>query len=148
MAKRRILVLNGPNLNLLGRREPSIYGAATLADLEAELVEAAASAGVDITCRQSNHEGELVTLIQEAGIAGTDVILNAGALTHTSIALADAIKGSGARVIEVHISNVHARESFRHHSYLSPVAAGIIVGFGTMGYRLALQALVEMQPAR
>lgn len=148
MAKRRILVLNGPNLNLLGRREPSIYGAAILADLEAELVEAGASAGVDITCRQSNHEGELVTLIQEAGIAGTDVILNAGALTHTSIALADAIKGSGARVIEVHISNVHARESFRHHSYLSPVAAGIIVGFGTMGYRLALQALLEMQPAR
>jgi 3-dehydroquinate dehydratase-2 len=148
LAKRRILVLNGPNLNLLGRREPSIYGAAILADLEAELVEAGASAGVDITCRQSNHEGELVTLIQEAGIAGTDVILNAGALTHTSIALADAIKGSGARVIEVHISNVHARESFRHHSYLSPVAAGIIVGFGTMGYRLALQALLEMQPAR
>jgi 3-dehydroquinate dehydratase-2 len=147
LAKSRILVLNGPNLNLLGRREPSIYGAATLADLEAELVAAGAKAGVDVSCRQSNHEGELVSWIQEAGIEGTDIILNAGALTHTSIALADAIKGSGARVIEVHISNVHARESFRHHSYLSPVAAGIIVGFGTMGYRLAMQALLEMQLA-
>ncbi|MCU0820391.1 MAG: type II 3-dehydroquinate dehydratase [Beijerinckiaceae bacterium] len=143
---RQILVLNGPNLNLLGRREPAIYGAATLADVEAEMTALGEKHGVAVTCRQSNHEGELVTLVQEAGFAGVDVILNAGAYTHTSVALRDAIKGSGARVIEVHISNVHAREEFRHHSYISPVVAGIIVGFGIAGYRLAFQALLEMKP--
>ncbi len=143
---RQILVLNGPNLNLLGRREPAIYGAATLADVEAEMTALGEKLGVGVTCRQSNHEGELVTWIQEAGLSGVDVILNAGAYTHTSVALRDAIKGSGARVIEVHISNVHAREEFRHHSYISPVVAGIIVGFGIAGYRLALQALLEMKP--
>ncbi len=143
---RQILVLNGPNLNLLGRREPAIYGAATLADVEAEMTALGAKLGVGVTCRQSNHEGELVTWIQEAGLSGVDVILNAGAYTHTSVALRDAIKGSGARVIEVHISNVHAREEFRHHSYISPVVAGIIVGFGIAGYRLAFQALLEMKP--
>lgn len=135
---RQIHVLNGPNLNLLGRREPAIYGAATLADVEAEMRALGEKLGVAITCRQSNHEGELVTWIQEAGLSGADVILNAGAYTHTSVALRDAIKGSGARVIEVHISNVHAREEFRHHSYISPVVAGIIVGFGIAGYRLSL----------
>ncbi|MCA3647971.1 MAG: type II 3-dehydroquinate dehydratase [Methylobacterium sp.] len=143
---RQIHVLNGPNLNLLGRREPGIYGAATLADVEAEMRALGEKLGVAITCRQSNHEGELVTWIQEAGLSGADVILNAGAYTHTSVALRDAIKGSGARVIEVHISNVHAREEFRHHSYISPVVAGIIVGFGIAGYRLAVQALLEMKP--
>ncbi|MCA3633892.1 MAG: type II 3-dehydroquinate dehydratase [Methylobacterium sp.] len=143
---RQIHVLNGPNLNLLGRREPAIYGAATLADVEAEMRALGEKLGVAITCRQSNHEGELVTWIQEAGLSGADVILNAGAYTHTSVALRDAIKGSGARVIEVHISNVHAREEFRHHSYISPVVAGIIVGFGIAGYRLAVQALLEMKP--
>ena len=143
---RQILVLNGPNLNLLGRREPAIYGAATLADVEAEMRALGEKLSVSVTCRQSNHEGELVTWIQEAGLSGVDVILNAGAYTHTSVALRDAIKGSGARVIEVHISNVHAREEFRHHSYISPVVAGIIVGFGIAGYRLAFQALLEMKP--
>ncbi|MCA3682305.1 MAG: type II 3-dehydroquinate dehydratase [Methylobacterium sp.] len=143
---RQIHVLNGPNLNLLGRREPAIYGAATLADVEAEMRALGEKLGVAITCRQSNHEGELLTWIQEAGLSGSDVILNAGAYTHTSVALRDAIKGSGARVIEVHISNVHAREEFRHHSYISPVVAGIIVGFGIAGYRLAVQALLEMKP--
>jgi 3-dehydroquinate dehydratase-2 len=143
---RQIHVLNGPNLNLLGRREPAIYGAATLADIEAEMRALGEKLGVAITCRQSNHEGELVTWIQEAGLSGADVILNAGAYTHTSVAIRDAIKGAGARVIEVHISNVHAREEFRHHSYISPVVAGIIVGFGIAGYRLAVQALLEMKP--
>jgi 3-dehydroquinate dehydratase-2 len=143
---RQIHVLNGPNLNLLGQREPAIYGAATLADVEAEMRALGDKLGVGVTCRQSNHEGELVTWIQEAGRTGADVILNAGAYTHTSVAIRDAIKGSGARVIEVHISNVHAREEFRHHSYISPVVAGIIVGFGIAGYRLAFQALLEMKP--
>ncbi|MCA3624553.1 MAG: type II 3-dehydroquinate dehydratase [Methylobacterium sp.] len=143
---RQIHVLNGPNLNLLGRREPGIYGAATLADIEAEMRALGEKLGVAITCRQSNHEGELVTWIQEVGLSGADVILNAGAYTHTSVAIRDAIKGAGARVIEVHISNVHAREEFRHHSYISPVVAGIIVGFGIAGYRLAVQALLEMKP--
>ena len=143
---RQIHVLNGPNLNLLGRREPAIYGAATLADVEAEMRALGEKLGVAITCRQSNHEGELVTWIQEAGLSGADVILNAGAYTHTSVALRDASKGSGARVIEVHISNVHSREEFRHHSCISPVVAGIIVGFGIAGYRLAVQALLEMKP--
>ncbi|MGL5445738.1 MAG: type II 3-dehydroquinate dehydratase [Rhabdaerophilum sp.] len=141
---RQIHVLNGPNLNLLGRREPSIYGATTLADIEAELALLAKQAGVALTFRQTNSEGELVTQLQDAGLARADVILNAGAYTHTSIAIRDAIKGSGARVIEVHISNVHAREEFRHHSTISAVAAGIIVGFGTAGYRLAFQALIDM----
>jgi 3-dehydroquinate dehydratase-2 len=144
---RQIHVLNGPNLNLLGRREPSIYGAATLADIEAELAVLAKKAGVALTFRQTNSEGELVTQLQDAGLSGADVILNAGAYTHTSVAIRDAIKGSGARVIEVHISNVHAREEFRHHSYISAVAAGIIVGFGTAGYRLAFQALLDMKPS-
>lgn len=143
---RQIHVLNGPNLNLLGRREPSIYGAATLADIEAELSVLAKKAGVALVFRQTNLEGELVTKIQDAGLAGADVILNAGAYTHTSVAIRDAIKGSGARVIEVHISNVHAREEFRHHSYISAVAAGIIVGFGIAGYRLAFQALLDLKP--
>lgn len=143
---RQIHVLNGPNLNLLGRREPSIYGAATLADIEAELSVLAKKAGVALVFRQTNLEGELVTQIQDAGLAGADVILNAGAYTHTSVAIHDAIKGSGARVVEVHISNVHAREEFRHHSYISAVAAGIIVGFGIAGYRLAFQALLDLKP--
>ena len=143
---RQIHVLNGPNLNLLGRREPSIYGAATLADIEAELSVLAKKAGVSLTFSQTNLEGELVTQIQNAGLAGADVILNAGAYTHTSVAIRDAIKGSGARVIEVHISNVHAREEFRHHSYISAVAAGIIVGFGIAGYKLAFQALLDLKP--
>jgi 3-dehydroquinate dehydratase II len=144
---RIIHVLNGPNLNLLGRREPGIYGAKTLADIEAELKPVAEAAGIVLTFRQTNYEGELVTFVQEAGLSGADVILNAGAYTHTSIALRDAIKGAGARVIEVHLSNVHAREEFRHHSFLTPVCMGVIAGFGTTSYALALNALIALPPA-
>ncbi len=136
-------VLNGPNLNLLGKREPGIYGTATLDDIRAKLDERCRARGVSLVFKQSNFEGDLVTWIQEAGAAGAPVILNAGALTHTSIALYDAIKGAQASVIEVHLSNVHARESFRHQSYISPVARGVIAGFGPLSYFLALEAVLE-----
>jgi 3-dehydroquinate dehydratase II len=138
-------VLNGPNLNLLGTREPDIYGRATLADIEARLAEICAARGIELVFRQSNHEGDLVDWIQEAGRAGAPVILNAGAFTHTSIALHDAIKGSGATVVEVHLSNVHARESFRRHSFIAPVARGVIAGFGADSYVLALNALFDRE---
>ena len=135
-------VLNGPNLNLLGTREPATYGTLTLADIEARLAARCAEAGVALTFRQSNQEGDLVTWIQAAGAKGEPVILNAGAYSHTSIAIHDAIRGSGAKVIEVHLSNVHAREDFRHHSTISAVAAGVILGFGALSYDLALEALI------
>lgn len=144
---RQIHVLNGPNLNLLGLREPGIYGTLTLADIEAMLKEKA-GAGVALTFAQTNVEGELVSLIQQAGLAGADVILNAGAYTHTSIALRDAIKGAGARVVEVHLSNVHAREAFRHASMIAPVAIGVIAGFGAKSYVLALEALLALPNAQ
>jgi len=145
---KKILVLKGPNLNLLGTREPELYGSATLADVEVLCRDSAARLNVAVECRQSNHEGQLVDWIQEAGVAQRagdllGVVFNAGAYTHTSVALHDAIKGSGAAVIEVHITNVHAREAFRHHSYLSPAAAGIVVGFGIDGYALAIEGLVR-----
>ncbi|HEY8125847.1 MAG TPA: type II 3-dehydroquinate dehydratase [Methylocystis sp.] len=136
-------VLNGPNLNLLGKREPAIYGTASLDDIRATLEKRCAERGVSLVFRQSNHEGDLVDWIQEAGGAGAPVILNAGALTHTSIALYDAIKGAEAVVIEVHLSNVHARESFRSHSFISPAARGVIAGFGPLSYILALEAVFE-----
>jgi 3-dehydroquinate dehydratase II len=144
-----ILVLNGPNLNLLGTREPSVYGAETLADVERLCRDEARKLGVAVECRQSNHEGELIDWIHEAGrrIAAGDmlgVVFNAGAYTHTSVALHDAIRGANATVIELHITNVHARESFRHHSYLSPAARGIVVGFGVQGYPIAMQALFRI----
>jgi 3-dehydroquinate dehydratase-2 len=141
-----IWVLNGPNLNLLGTREPGVYGAQTLADVEASCRDAASRHGWQLDFRQSNHEGVLVDWIQEAGrghaaggVAG--VVFNAGAYTHTSVALHDAMKAVAVPVIEVHLSNVHAREPFRHHSYLSPAAAGIVVGFGVAGYALAIDGL-------
>jgi 3-dehydroquinate dehydratase-2 len=142
-----ILVLNGPNLNLLGTREPGIYGAATLVDVLALCEAAAKPHGHSVDFRQSNHEGVLIDALHEAGRAFKageliGVVFNAGAYTHTSVAIHDAIKGIDAPVIEVHISNVHAREDFRHHSWLSPVAAGIVVGFGVDGYRLAIDGLV------
>jgi 3-dehydroquinate dehydratase-2 len=148
MSKKNVLVLNGPNLNLLGRREPAVYGAHTLDDVEALCREACRRHGFGLQFRQSNHEGVLLDAIHEAGAAqaaGTlaGVVLNAGAYTHTSIALHDAIKGSAVRVIELHISNVHAREGFRHHSWISPVAQGVILGFGVQGYALAIAALAE-----
>lgn len=136
-------VLNGPNLNLLGKREPAIYGTASLDDIRATLEKRCAERGVSLVFRQSNHEGDLVDWIQEAASAGAPVILNAGALTHTSIALYDAIKGAEAVVIEVHLSNVHARESFRSHSFISPAARGVIAGFGPLSYVLALDAVFE-----
>ncbi|MGJ0454384.1 MAG: type II 3-dehydroquinate dehydratase [Methylocystis sp.] len=136
-------VLNGPNLNLLGKREPAIYGTASLDDIRATLEKRCAERGVSLVFRQSNHEGDLVDWIQEAGGAGAPVILNAGALTHTSIALYDAIKGAEAVVIEVHLSNVHARESFRSRSFISPAARGVIAGFGPLSYVLALDAVFE-----
>lgn len=143
------LVLNGPNLNLLGTREPGVYGAQTLADVEALCRESCAAHGFALDFRQSNHEGVLVDWLHEAGrahAAGTlaGVVFNAGAYTHTSIALHDAIKGTGVPVIELHISNVHAREPFRHHSYLSPAARGVIFGFGVAGYALAIRALAGL----
>ena len=137
-----IVVLNGPNLNLLGQREPGIYGSLTLAEIEAQL-RSRAEGRAELTFHQSNHEGELVTWIQEAGAAGAGVILNAGAYTHTSVAIRDAISGARAKVVEVHLSNVHARESFRHRSYISPVARGVIAGFGAFSYHLALEALLD-----
>lgn len=142
-----VLILNGPNLNLLGTREPQTYGSATLADVEALCRETAGSLGATVECQQSNHEGVLVDAIHAAAVryrAGTlaGVVLNAGAYTHTSIALHDAIRGTGIPVVEVHISNVHAREAFRHHSHLSAVAAGIVVGFGITGYALAIRGLL------
>jgi 3-dehydroquinate dehydratase-2 len=144
----KILVLNGPNLNLLGTREPAVYGSATLVDVEKLCRDTGAKLGVAVECQQSNHEGQLIDWIQEAGAAQRagqllGVVFNAGAYTHTSVALHDAIKGAGATVVEVHISNVHAREAFRHHSYLSPAAAGIVVGFGIEGYALAIEGLVR-----
>ncbi len=138
-----VYVLNGPNLNLLGTREPATYGSETLADIETRLAATCARMGIALTFRQSNHEGDLVTWIQEAGAAEIPIILNAGAYTHTSIALHDAIRGAKAVCIEVHLSNTHARETFRHHSFISPVARGVILGFGSLSYDLALQALLS-----
>jgi 3-dehydroquinate dehydratase II len=144
----RVLVINGPNLNLLGTREPALYGSSGLADVEALCRRTAGELGLEIELRQSNHEGELVDWLQEAGRAQEagellGVVLNPGAYGHTSIALQDAILGTGLIVVEVHISNVYTREEFRHHSYVSSVAAGVIVGLGVQGYPLALRALAE-----
>ncbi|TPE46917.1 type II 3-dehydroquinate dehydratase [Maribrevibacterium harenarium] len=143
-----IMVLNGPNLNLLGQREPAQYGYETLADVESMCREAAQALGHEVDFRQSNHEGVLIDAIHEAGRGVKEgsvlgVVFNPGAYTHTSIALHDAIKGAEVPVIEVHISNVHARESFRHHSYISPCAAGIVVGMGVHGYVMGIQGLVH-----
>jgi 3-dehydroquinate dehydratase II len=144
-----VYVLNGPNLNLLGLREPEIYGKATLADVEQSCLEVANELGWDLAFRQTNREGELVDWVQEAGWAqsagdAVGAVLNAAGYTHTSVALHDAIAGSGTRVVELHISNVFSREQFRHLSYVSPVAAGIIVGLGVAGYPLALRALAAL----
>jgi 3-dehydroquinate dehydratase-2 len=145
-----VMILNGPNLNLLGTREPQVYGSQTLADVQALCERACAANGFELDFRQSNHEGELVDALHEAGrmhAAGTlaGVVLNAGAYTHTSLALHDAIKGTGVCLIELHISNVHAREEFRHHSYISPVAKAVMCGFGVNGYALAVAGLAGMQ---
>jgi 3-dehydroquinate dehydratase II len=143
-----VLVLNGPNLNLLGTRKPEAYGSTSLADVEAMCRKEAEQLGLELVFRQSNHEGQLIDWIHETGPlvqAGTSIgaVFNPGAYTHTSVALRDAIEAVSLPVIELHISNVHAREEFRHHSYISPVARGIIVGFGVHGYLLAMNGLHE-----
>ncbi len=144
-----ILLLNGPNLNLLGTREPAKYGATTLAEVEAMCSREAHRLGAQLSSFQSNHEGELVDRVHAARTEGVDfIVVNAGAFTHTSIALRDALAGVAIPFIEVHITNVHAREAFRHHSYLSEIAAGVIVGLGVAGYRLAVQAAVERLQAK
>jgi len=144
-----VFVMNGPNLNLLGLREPAIYGAHTLADVEQLCAQAAARNQLALRFHQSNHEGALIDWLHEAGqlqregqLAG--VVLNAAAYTHTSVALMDAIKGAALPVIELHISNVHARESFRHHSYIAPVAKAVICGLGVQGYSIAIDAVAQV----
>ncbi len=137
---RRILVLHGPNLNMLGTREPEIYGHLTLADIDARLKVRALELGVALDCFQSNHEGELVTRIQNARAENTDFILiNPAAYTHTSVAIRDALAAVGIPFVEIHLSNVHAREAFRHHSYMSDIATGVICGLGAYGYEAALE---------
>ena len=139
----RVLLLNGPNLNLLGLREPGLYGADTLEAIEAELGRQAVGLGVELECFQSNHEGALVDRIHAARGRVNGILINAGAFTHTSIALRDALLGVAIPFVELHLSNVHAREDFRRHSYLADKAMGVISGFGPASYRLALQGLVE-----
>ena len=136
----KVLVLNGPNLNRLGRRQPEVYGTTTLRDVEKLIDVRAEGLGVDVECRQSNHEGDLIDWAHEAADEGWPVIINPGGFTHTSVALRDALAevADGPGFIEVHISNVHAREDFRGHSYLSAIAAGVIAGLGAHGYLLAL----------
>ncbi|MEM6373767.1 MAG: type II 3-dehydroquinate dehydratase [Pseudomonadota bacterium] len=137
-----VLVLNGPNLNLLGTREPKIYGHTTLEDVEAMCIAHGETRNIHVTCRQSNHEGALVDALHAARGTFDGVVLNAGAYTHTSIALHDAIAGTQLPVIELHLSNIHAREAFRHTSLIAPVAVGMICGFGAVGYTLALDAMI------
>ena len=139
----KILYLNGPNLNLLGKREPAIYGSVTLQDIEQLVRERAANRGVEVQFRQSNHEGELVTWIQQAPGEFAAIVLNAAAYTHTSIALRDAIAASSLPAIEIHLSNVHAREAFRHLSMIAPVCIGQIAGFKSGSYLMALDAAVD-----
>jgi 3-dehydroquinate dehydratase-2 len=144
MAAPLILVLNGPNLNMLGTREPEIYGSQTLDDLETLCAETAEGLGLSIECRQSNLEGELITWVQEARERAAGLIINPAGYSHTSIALMDALLALDIPVIEVHLSNIHKREAFRHNSYISRAATGVICGLGFAGYRLALIALSDI----
>ena len=140
----KLLVINGPNLNLLGTREPAVYGSATLADVEAQCRTEGQALGAEVLTFQSNHEGALIDRVHAARAEGVDfIVINPGAYTHTSVALRDAFAGVAIPFIELHISNVHRREAFRHHSYFSDIAVGTIVGLGVYGYRLALRAAAE-----
>jgi 3-dehydroquinate dehydratase-2 len=139
-----IYILNGPNLNLLGKRQPEIYGHQSLADVEADCRRIAAAGGQAVDLRQSNHEGQIVDWIQEAREKGAGIIINAGAFTHTSVAILDALNAFEGPVIEVHISNIHKRESYRHHSYISLRADGVIIGCGVQGYGLAVQRIMAL----
>lgn len=143
-----ILILNGPNLNLLGTREPEIYGETTLADIEASCHAHGAQVGVSVDFRQSNLEGELVTWVQEVKNTAIGIIINAAAYTHTSVALHDALKAAGLPVVELHLSNVYKRESFRHKSFISSVADGVMCGFGAHGYVLAIDAVKQFAATR
>lgn len=138
-----ILILNGPNLNLLGTRQPEVYGRTTLADIEKSCAQKAGELGMTVDFRQGNSEGALIDWIHEAGQKHDGIVINAGAYTHTSIAIMDALASVGLPVIEVHLSNIHRREEFRHTSYISKVAVGMIYGFGPVGYLLALDALTD-----
>lgn len=140
----KILILHGPNLNLLGTREPEIYGSLTLTDINSKLVELAGEQQAELVCRQSNHEGELIDALQDARSWADGVVFNPGAYTHTSIALRDAVRAIGIPVIEVHLSNVYAREEFRHVSMISAVCTGKITGFGWRSYVLGLRVLIEL----
>jgi 3-dehydroquinate dehydratase-2 len=145
----RVLVLHGPNLNLLGTREPAVYGSVTLDQIDAELKTIAAKAGAAVETFQSNHEGALIDRVQAARDDGTQfVIINPAGLTHTSVALRDALAGVALPFIEVHLSNIHRREAFRHHSYFSDLAEGVICGLGSGGYRLALEHVLARQPVQ
>jgi len=139
-----VLVLNGPNLNMLGKRQPEIYGRETLADIEAACRAEAKGLDLSLDFFQSNHEGALVDRIQQARETNSGIVINAGAYTHTSVALLDALNAAEKPVIEVHLSNIYKREEFRHHSYISPVAVGVICGFGSHGYLLALRAMARL----
>jgi 3-dehydroquinate dehydratase-2 len=144
MAQKKILVLNGPNLNLLGKRQPEIYGKATLGEIEEKVRALAKEIGVEIDFRQSNSEGELVNWIQEAPKQFGAIVINPAAYTHTSIAMRDAISAVGIPTVEIHISNIHKREAFRHHSYIAEVAVGQIAGFGVNSYLLGMRAAAEL----
>lgn len=142
-AKVKILVLHGPNLNLLGTREPAVYGTASLSNIEARLRKLADASDVEIECFQSNSEGVLIDKVQESASWASGILINPGGLTHTSIALRDALIASGVPIVEAHLSNIHQREAFRHHSYISDIAIGVILGFGPSSYTLGLEALLE-----
>jgi 3-dehydroquinate dehydratase II len=139
-----VYILNGPNLNLLGTREPEVYGRTTLGEIESACRSVAADHGMEIKFLQSNHEGELIDWIQEAHTLGAGILINPAAFTHTSIAIRDALSACSAPIVEVHLSNIHRREAFRHLSYVSQVATGVICGFGSQGYLLGLQALARL----